>query len=91
MIRLPRYIHGTSEREQRRLVEQADLLRELLAGNLELHPGEHLLEIGCGVGAVLGQIARAHPEARLSGIDLNSKQISTARRHLADLGREAVE
>jgi ubiquinone/menaquinone biosynthesis C-methylase UbiE len=91
MTRLPRYIHGTSEREQRRLVEQADLLRNLLAGNLELHPGEHLLEIGCGVGAVLGQIARAHPEARLSGIDISANQIATARRHLADLGREAVE
>lgn len=85
------YIHGTSEREQRRLVEQADLLRNLLEGNLELHPGEHLLEIGCGVGAVLGQIARAHPEARLSGIDLNPEQIVTARCHLAGLGREAVE
>ena len=91
MPRLPRYIHGTSEREQRRLVEQADLLRDLLADNLELHPGEHLLEIGCGVGAVLGQIARAHPEARLSGIDLNPEQIATARRHLAGLGLDAVE
>jgi hypothetical protein len=40
---------------------------------------------------VLGQIARAHPEARLSGIDLYPEQIATARRHLADLGREAVE
>jgi len=86
-----RYIHGTSEREQRRLLEQADLLRDVLADNLELHSGEHLLEIGCGVGAVLGQIALAHPEARLSGIDLNPEQIATARRHLAGLGLEAVE
>lgn len=85
------YIHGTSEREQRRLVEQADLLRDLLADNLELHPGEHLLEIGCGVGAVLGQIALSQPEARLSGIDLNPEQIATARSHLAGLGLEAVE
>jgi ubiquinone/menaquinone biosynthesis C-methylase UbiE len=80
------YIHGTSEREQRRLVEQADLLRNLLAGNLELHPGEHLLEIGCGVGAVLGQIARAHPEARLSGIDISANQIAAAHLHLEGLG-----
>jgi len=40
---------------------------------------------------VLGQIARAHPEARLSGIDLNPEQITTARRHLAGLGLDAVE
>jgi ubiquinone/menaquinone biosynthesis C-methylase UbiE len=80
------YIPGTSEREQRRLVEQAGLLRELLAGNLELHPGERLLEIGCGVGAVLGQIALAHPEARLSGIDISAEQIVAARLHLEGLG-----
>lgn len=80
------YIHGTSDREQRRLLEQADLMRTLLADNLELHPGEQLLEIGCGVGAVLGQIAQAHPEARLSGLDISPEQIATARRQLEGLG-----
>jgi ubiquinone/menaquinone biosynthesis C-methylase UbiE len=85
------YIHGTSEREQRRLVEQAGLLRDLLAGNLELHPGEHLLEIGCGVGAVLGQIALAHPEARFSGIDISPDQIAAARLHLENLGLGGAE
>jgi len=85
------YIHGTSDREQRRLVEQAGLLRDLLAGNLELHPGEHLLEIGCGVGAVLGQIASAHPAARLSGIDISPDQIAAARLHLENLGLGGAE
>ena len=80
------YIHGTSEREQRRLVQQADLLRDLLADNLVLHPGERLLEIGCGVGAVLGQIGQAHPMARLSGIDISPDQIAAARLHLEGLG-----
>lgn len=85
------YIHGTSDREQRRLVEQAELLHTLLADNLELHRGERLLEIGCGVGAVLGQIGQAHPEARLSGIDISPAQITTARRHLEDLGLGGAE
>jgi len=80
------YIHGTSEREQQRLIEQAAGLSDLLAANLELQAGERLLEIGCGVGAVLGQIAQACPEARLSGIDISAEQIDGARRHLADLG-----
>lgn len=91
MSRLPPYLHGTSAREQQRLVEQAEQLRDLLAGNLELDAGDRLLEIGCGVGAVLGQIGLAHPEVRLRGIDISSDQIATARRHLADLGLRDVE
>ena len=76
------YIHGTSAREQQRLIEQASVLADLLAANLELHPGERLLEIGCGVGAVLAQIARSQPQALLSGIDISPEQIEAARRHL---------
>jgi ubiquinone/menaquinone biosynthesis C-methylase UbiE len=72
-------------------VEQAGLLRELLAGNLELHPGERLLEIGCGVGAVLGQIGVAQPEARLSGIDISANQIAATRLHLEGLGLGGAE
>ena len=72
-------------------MEQADLLRELLAVNLELHPGERLLEIGCGVGAMLGQIALAQPEARLSGIDISANQIAAAHLHLEGLGLGGAE
>ena len=43
------------------------------------------------MGAVLGQIGQAHPEARLSSIDLNPEEIATARGHLAGLGLEAVD
>ena len=80
------YIHGASAREQQRLIDQAANLDTLLAANLELHPGERLLEIGCGVGAVLAQIARDHPSARLSGIDISPEQIEGARRHLGRQG-----
>jgi ubiquinone/menaquinone biosynthesis C-methylase UbiE len=86
-----RYIHGTSEREQQRLIDQATQLAALLESNLELQPGERLLEIGCGVGAVLGQIGLAHPEARLCGIDISAEQIEAARLHLNGLGLEQVE
>jgi len=85
------YIHGTSEREQQRLRRQADRMAPLLASNLVVHPGEQLLEIGCGVGAVLALIARDHPTVRLSGIDLSPEQIEGARRHLAELGLHEVE
>ena len=85
------YIHGTSRREQQRLIDQAQQLSELLGANLTLEPGERLLEIGCGVGAVLGQIGLAHPEAQLLGIDISPAQIEGARRHLQALSLDRVE
>jgi len=85
------YIHGTSAREQQRLIDQANRLEGLLAANLELHPGERLLEIGCGVGAVLAGIARTCPEARLSGIDISPDQITGARHYLAEQGIDGIE
>lgn len=86
-----RYIHGTSAREQQRLIEQAGKMADLLATNLELHPGERLLEIGCGVGAVLSQIGRTHPDVQLCGIDISPEQIDGARRHLENQGIHDVE
>ena len=85
------YIHGTSTREQQRLIDQANRLEDLLTANLELHPGERLLEIGCGVGAVLANIARTYPDARLSGIDISAAQIAGARQHLSEQGLDSVE
>ncbi len=84
------YIHGTSARDQQRLIAQAALLAPLLAANLELHPGKRLLQIGCGVGAVQGQIARSHRHTQLSGIDISPEQIAGAHSHLDALGLGAA-
>ena len=85
------YIHGTSRREQERLIDQAELLSELLAANLDYQAGDQILEIGCGVGAVLGQIGKRHPDAQLHGIDISPDQIAAARGHLSGLGLDQVD
>jgi ubiquinone/menaquinone biosynthesis C-methylase UbiE len=85
------YIHGTSRREQERLIDQAELLSELLAANLDYQAGDQILEIGCGVGAVLGQIGKRHPDAQLHGIDISPDQIAAARGHLRGLGLDQVD
>lgn len=85
-----RYLHGYEAPEQRRLIEQAEhwSRRGILKGT-RLAPGERLLEVGCGVGAVLGVLGGAFPQARLHGVDWEAAQLRTARRHLASLGLRA--
>ncbi|MBE9044439.1 methyltransferase domain-containing protein [Pleurocapsales cyanobacterium LEGE 10410] len=80
------YIHGYSDAEQIRLIEQAEYWQEkLILKDLNYQAGESLLEIGCGAGAVLGILGRAFPGLRLAGIDLSDKQIEYAKNHLGNL------
>ena len=84
------YVHGYTAEEQRRLVEQAEHWRgELILPGTVLPPGTRLLEIGCGVGAVLGILGQAFPGIELSGVDIEERQIQAARAYLAGLGLDA--
>ncbi len=44
-----------------------------------------LLDLGCGTGRMLAQIAIAHPELRLCGLDLSPYYLQVARAALADV------
>ena len=80
------YIHGYSQQEQTRLIQQAEYWREkLILKDLNYQVGESLLEIGCGAGAVLGILGQAFPSLKLAGIDLEEKQIEYATNHLKTL------
>jgi ubiquinone/menaquinone biosynthesis C-methylase UbiE len=85
-----RYVHGYASEEQERLLEQAEHWRdELIVAGTELGPGTRLLEVGCGVGAVLGILGESFPGLVLAGVDVEERQLETARAHLASLGLEA--
>ena len=45
-----------------------------------------LVDLGCGTGRTLHQIARAHPALRLHGVDLSPAYIRLARKRLAHVG-----
>jgi ubiquinone/menaquinone biosynthesis C-methylase UbiE len=45
-----------------------------------------LLDVACGTGRTLHQLARAHPQLALWGVDLSPAYVSTARRRLAAAG-----
>src|SRR5215218_6564885 len=85
------YIHGYGTREQQRLVEQAEHWRHrLIRDGTELERGTRLLEIGCGVGAVLAVLGQEFPDVRLVGVDIEQKQLEFARGHLQRAGVDAT-
>jgi len=45
-------------------------------------PFSNILEIGCGTGLILEEIARRHPAARLTGIDLTGAMLEIAEKRL---------
>ena len=84
------YVHGYATAEQERLLRQAEHWRdELILAGTRLAQGTRLLEVGCGVGAVLGILGMAFPGVILAGVDIEARQLETARAHLRRLGLEA--
>ena len=85
------YVHGYGTREKQRLVEQAEHWRHrLIADGTSLAPGTRLLEIGCGVGAVLAVLGQEFPGISLHGVDIEPAQLEFARGHLQRAGVEAA-
>jgi ubiquinone/menaquinone biosynthesis C-methylase UbiE len=84
------YLHGYATAEQERLIAQAEHWREdLILAGTHLPAGTRLLEVGCGVGAVLGILGGAFPGIRITGVDIEQRQLDFAAEHLAALGLEA--
>ena len=57
---------------------------------LRSEPASRLLDIGCGTGRTLHQIARTHPKLRLWGVDLSPAYVRVARKRLAELAEVSL-
>jgi ubiquinone/menaquinone biosynthesis C-methylase UbiE len=91
MVAVSGYVHGYATKEQERLVRQAEHWRSrLIRDGTQLEPGTRLLEVGCGVGAVLAVLGQEFPGVRLFGVDIEAKQLECARGHLERSGVEAT-
>lgn len=72
------YVHGHTEREHERLVDQATRLSELLHYDTRYPPGSKVLEAGCGVGAQTVALAQNSPGAHFTCIDLSLQSLENA-------------
>jgi cyclopropane fatty-acyl-phospholipid synthase-like methyltransferase len=77
MVAVSGYVHGYETQEQERLVAQAEHWRRLIRDGTQLEPGTRLLEVGCGVGAVLAVPGQEFPGVRLFGVDIEASSSSS--------------
>lgn len=81
-----KYVHGYSEKENQRLVDQSGTLFELFHHDTRYAPGEKILEAGCGVGAQTVHLVANSPEASFTCIDISSDSVEMASRRAAEAG-----
>lgn len=77
------YLHGFTEREQQRLIEQSLFLEPWVYQGLDLSGISSLLEIGSGVGAQTAILLRKFPDLNITCIDHSEFQLRKAAEYLS--------
>jgi ubiquinone/menaquinone biosynthesis C-methylase UbiE len=85
-----RYVHGYSNREEDRLVDQGNTLTELLHHDTLYPSGDKVLEAGCGVGAQTVTLATRNPGATILSIDVSHNSLVAARERTRAAGVKNV-
>ena len=84
------YVHGYSEREAQRLLDQANSVRDLLHHDSKFPAGSRILEPGCGIGAQTVTLASNSPESLFVSCDIARASLDTAARRTEELELENV-
>lgn len=82
MAKNDKYLHGFEVKEQQRLLAQARFLEPYIFAGVDLEFDNHLLEVGCGVGAQTKIMCRRFPDLKIWGLDLSEAQLAMAKAHL---------
>ncbi len=77
-----KYLHGFDRIEQQRLIDQAQFLEPYVYSGIDLEFKEHLLEVGCGVGAQSKILLRRFPHLKIDALDISPAQIEVAKKYL---------
>jgi SAM-dependent methyltransferase len=86
-----RYVHGYQAAETRRLREQATALEDLIHNGTVYSAGSAVLEVGCGVGAQTVALARRHPMAHITAVDISATSLAQARMRVSEAGLTNVD
>jgi ubiquinone/menaquinone biosynthesis C-methylase UbiE len=81
-----KYVHGYTERESVRLVDQATTLADILHSDTVYPAGSNVLEAGCGVGAQTIILARNSPNAKFTAVDLSGDSLRAAKERVSSQG-----
>ena len=74
-----KYVHGYTERESKRLEDQANTLTEILHHDSYWHSGDLILEAGCGVGSQTKIVAAQNPKVDFLSIDISEDSLKKAK------------
>jgi SAM-dependent methyltransferase len=73
-----RYVHGTDESEQARLLRFNALNNEGFLRSLPLRPTDHVLEVGSGLGILARLVSERVPAGRVVGVEYSADQLGRA-------------
>ena len=73
------YVHGYSDRETQRLLEQSLILEQLLHEGTHYPEGSRILEVGSGVGGQTRILSRRNPGAYFLALEITEESIAKAR------------
>ncbi len=84
------YVHGYTEKEASRLIDQSSTLAKLLHHDTYYPSGSRVLEVGCGVGAQTVILAKNSPEAKITSVDISIESLNKAKAAVETAGLSNV-
>lgn len=89
------YFVQDREEEKQRLRKQAPLIRNVIGGLMPeiAHPErfKRVLDVGCGTGAWLIELAQTYPQNQFIGIDISQRMIDDAQKQAESVGVNNIE
>jgi SAM-dependent methyltransferase len=86
-----KYVHGYSDKELKRLGDQANTLDSLLHHDTVFTKGNRVLEAGCGTGEQTKIIARENPLSLFTSIDISNDSLKKAKNIIQEINLQNVQ